>query len=725
MKKRGGFFIVIAAAILLELISGIQYSYLHNLLAQELEKRAETELVMKAMITKSTINLSERMLKSHIYNMKRDINNPDSVSMLAKWIVKMHPTLEGCGIAFKPYFYPNKGRLYEPYAQRTDSGIVLRQLSSSAYNYTKEGFYTSTFGEKTARWTGPYQDPIEKKKVISYSLPLWDHELKPIGVACMDILADKLGDTLNHRNFYPSSYVLLMAEDGHLLAGPSDARLKADVEHVIRIVNDSTYEWTDSRNGSSNIATFHDVDGDKAYVFSIHMKGDPKWKLAVVYYDDEVYGILRHIRLTMFFLMMVAFGILGFIVYRFFKNIKRLQQTQLTNERIGNELRIAREIQARMLVKKWPPFPERVDIDIYGTLEPAREVGGDLYDFFIRDEKLFFCIGDVCGKSIPAALLMSVTQALFRSSSSHDNNPARIMHNINKILCIDNTTNMFITMFIGVLDLPTGRLRFCNAGHESPFVLDNDKVVLLEPHAHLPLAVFPETRYEEESCMLPAGSTLMLYTDGLTEAMNANREMFGIQRITALLEKTVRDRSQEPFNTMTLLNKISEEVRKFVGMAEPSDDLTMLAIRYTPVSDESTLDESITLKNDLHEVAKLSSFVKSITERLLTDKPEAKKLRLAVEEVVVNAMSYAYPPRTEGEIIVRCVAGNQRIKFYIIDRGTPFDPTETGKADTKLSAEERPIGGLGLLLVRELTDTINYERIDDKNILTLTLNIEQ
>ena len=206
MKKRGGFFIVIAAAILLELISGIQYSYLHNLLAQELEKRAETELVMKAMITKSTINLSERMLKSHIYNMKpinlsermlkshiynmkRDINNPDSVSMLAKWIVKMHPTLEGCGIAFKPYFYPNKGRLYEPYAQRTDSGIVLRQLSSSAYNYTKEGFYTSTFGEKTARWTGPYQDPIEKKKVISYSLPLWDHELKPIGVACMDILA--------------------------------------------------------------------------------------------------------------------------------------------------------------------------------------------------------------------------------------------------------------------------------------------------------------------------------------------------------------------------------------------------------------------------------------------------------------------------------------------------------------------------------------------------------
>jgi sigma-B regulation protein RsbU (phosphoserine phosphatase) len=151
----------------------------------------------------------------------------------------------------------------------------------------------------------------------------------------------------------------------------------------------------------------------------------------------------------------------------------------------------------------------------------------------------------------------------------------------------------------------------------------------------------------------------------------------------------------------------------------------MLAIRDTPVRDESTLDESITLKNDLHEVAKLSSFVKSITERLLTDKPEAKKLRLAVEEVVVNAMSYAYPPRTEGEITVRCVAGNQRIKFYIIDRGTPLDPTETGKADTTLSAEERPIGGLGLLLVRELTDTINYERIDDKNILTLTLNIEQ
>ena len=572
MKKRGGFFIVIAAAILLELISGIQYSYLHNLLAQELEKRAETELVMKAMITKSTINLSERMLKSHIYNMKRDINNPDSVSMLAKWIVKMHPTLEGCGIAFKPYFYPNKGRLYEPYAQRTDSGIVLRQLSSSAYNYTKEGFYTSTFGEKTARWTGPYQDPIEKKKVISYSLPLWDHELKPIGVACMDILADKLGDTLNHRNFYPSSYVLLMAEDGHLLAGPSDARLKADVEHVIRIVNDSTYEWTDSRNGSSNIATFHDVDGDKAYVFSIHMKGDPKWKLAVVYYDDEVYGILRHIRLTMFFLMMVAFGILGFIVYRFFKNIKRLQQTQLTNERIGNELRIAREIQARMLVKKWPPFPERVDIDIYGTLEPAREVGGDLYDFFIRDEKLFFCIGDVSGKCVPASLVMAVTRSLFRNIAAHTTEPNHMVKGINESLSENNETNMFVTLFIGVIDLATGVMNYSNAGHDMPLLLADGEVILLECDPNIPAGVMPDWEYTCQQIQIHPGSTIFLYTDGLNEAEDISHQQFGMERVM----ETAKAAGNVP---QDLIAAMTSAVKQFVGEAEQSDDLTMFAIQ--------------------------------------------------------------------------------------------------------------------------------------------------
>jgi sigma-B regulation protein RsbU (phosphoserine phosphatase) len=172
-----------------------------------------------------------------------------------------------------------------------------------------------------------------------------------------------------------------------------------------------------------------------------------------------------------------------------------------------------------------------------------------------------------------------------------------------------------------------------------------------------------------------------------------------------------------------LLAKMSDEVRSFAAGAEQSDDLTMMAIRYTPRNEEPVLDETLTLKNDVRQVKQLNEFIKSVAEQLGMDASLAKKLRLAVEEAVVNVIDYAYPPGTEGDITVRAMANNQRLKLIISDEGTPFDPTEKALADTTLSAEERPVGGLGILLVRKLMDSINYEYIDGKNVLTLRKNL--
>jgi sigma-B regulation protein RsbU (phosphoserine phosphatase) len=273
---------------------------------------------------------------------------------------------------------------------------------------------------------------------------------------------------------------------------------------------------------------------------------------------------------------------------------------------------------------------------------------------------------------------------------------------------------MFVTMFVGVLDLPTGRLRYCNAGHDRPVIVGRDELPVI---ANLPIGLFNDFRYEQQETTLGAGDMLFLYTDGLTEAMNPTHQQFTQNRMMTILDASAGLSPEE------LLAKMSDEVRSFAAGAEQSDDLTMMAIRYTPRNEESVLDETLTLKNDVRQVKQLNEFIKSVAEQLGMDASLAKKLRLAVEEAVVNVIDYAYPPGTEGDITVRAMANSQRLKLIISDEGTPFDPTEKALADTTLSAEERPVGGLGILLVRKLMDSINYEYIDGKNVLTLRKNL--
>jgi sigma-B regulation protein RsbU (phosphoserine phosphatase) len=211
---------------------------------------------------------------------------------------------------------------------------------------------------------------------------------------------------------------------------------------------------------------------------------------------------------------------------------------------------------------------------VRGFLKPAREVGGDLFDYFIRDEKLFFCIGDVSGKGAPAAMLMAVTHGLFRSASAHDDNPAHIMEVINEVSCQRNESNMFVTMFVGVLDLPTGHLCYCDAGHDAPFLIVNSQLSILNCTPHLPVGVFDDTKYTVQELSIETDSTIFLYTDGLTEAMNAEHQQFGVERIQAVLDTCADYAPKE------ILEKITQSVDGFVKHAEQSDDLTMLAIKY-------------------------------------------------------------------------------------------------------------------------------------------------
>lgn len=256
--------------------------------------------------------------------------------------------------------------------------------------------------------------------------------------------------------------------------------------------------------------------------------------------------------------------------------IQQLQTTTAQKATMESELNIAHNIQMSMLPKTFPPYPERTDIDIYGMLKPAKAVGGDLFDFYISDEKLFFCIGDVSGKGVPAALVMSVARSLFRNISAHTTAPEAIVHTLNNALADGNDTGMFVTLFIGVLDLKTGVMHYCNGGHNAPLIIGRE-VTLLPCESNVVTGIIPNWEFIAQETTLAHGSTILLFTDGLNEAENAEQAQFGDERICTEAQTMIARQTTSPNE---IISHIEQAVHQFVGNAEQSDDLTMLAIRY-------------------------------------------------------------------------------------------------------------------------------------------------
>lgn len=402
--------------------------------------------------------------------------------------------------------------------------------------------------------------------------------------------------------------------------------------------------------------------------------------------------------------------------------VKDLEKNVKERSRIESELTIASRIQMSMIPKIFPPYPDRDDIDLYGLLIPAKAVGGDLFDFFMRDEKLFLCIGDVSGKGVPASLVMAVTRSLVRIVAAKESHPGRIVTSINHSMADTNDSNMFVTLFVGVLDLPTGRFRYCNAGHNAPVVTHVDqggKANRLPVESNLPVAILQDMKYEEQEVVIQPGTTIFLYTDGVTEAEDEQQNLYGEQRLDAALAQVTALGAQQQ------VEHVLDDVHRFSGSAPQSDDLTMLAFQYKRISRDNKLYKKLTLRNDVHDVHKIEGLIDDLVGETGIEASLATNLNLALEEAVVNVMNYAYPKGTTGSVQLETMLAADTLSFVITDSGTPFDPTSVEDADVTLGVEDRPVGGLGIFLVRQIMDTVNYERVDGHNILTLSKKIEK
>ena len=498
-------------------------------------------------------------------------------------------------------------------------------------------------------------------------------------MVCVDMSLDELKTLSEYLQVYPNSYYTIRSNTGVEIVPAPDT-----------------------------------VPGRKYNIFGEEVDATG-WHLEIIIPDEELFRDLNHVGRIVGILMLLGLVMLIVIMLYAGRNNKRLIESTARNQSIENELNIARKIQMAMLPNRFPPFSDYPNLNAYGEVIPAKEVGGDLFDFYIRENKLFFCVGDVSGKGVPASIVMAMTRSIFRSFSSYLDSPAQIVTQMNDSLSGEgNDQSMFVTLFLGVLDLATGELKYCNAGHNAPIQITNHQLQITNCIPNLPLGVLGGFAYREQETKMEINDTLFLYTDGLTEAENSAHEQFGEERMNERLAVSGEQTPRE------IIASMQQAVASFVGDAEQSDDLTLFAVRLLDKSQISNVKSQMTaghyslvMRNDIQQIPTLAEWIEMIGLPQELNMP----INLALEEAVSNVMLYAYPGKS-GQVLVECDKSDKLV-FTISDSGVPFDPTQQEDPDVTQSAEERPIGGLGIFLVRQIMDDIRYERKDDKNILTL------
>ena len=669
-KNTTGIWIVIIAAAVLEAISCIMYFTSRAAIKHEAEQRAKTELRKAELeIETHTIEM-ETAAKALAALVEKHLDYPEAAYASTRLAVGSLRENTSMAVAFVPNYYRSKGVYYEICSSRiTEDSIYSRNIGSADHDYTQLEWYKNGFVHDSCWWCEPYLDNAgARTMVVSCSCPVKDKEGKVVAVVCVDMALDYLQEKLpEYLQVYKNSYYSIKSSQG------------GDIVRVIDTIPGRKYN------------TFNE---------EIDATG---WHIEIIIPEDEMFADLNRIGKIVGLLMLLGLGVLIFIIWHAGKSNKQLIESTAKNERMESELQIANTIQMAMLPKVFPPFMDRLDLNLYGIVDPAKEIGGDLYDFYVRHNKLFFCIGDVSGKGVPAALVMAMTRSLFRNITAHEEQPAEIVRKMNRAIVDQNAQNMFLTLFLGVMDCETGELQYCNAGHNAPVVMVNGEWLKVNVVPNLPLGIEPEFVFEAQQTKLQHGDTLFLYTDGLSEAENIRHEQYGEERMM----KELMDERMKGLSPRKMVEQMQASVEAFREGADQSDDLTMLVVRYqTP---------ALMMRNDIEQIPTLSEWI----EGLGIPDELSMPINLALEEIVSNVMLYAYP-HSSGRVLVEYTAP---LIFTITDSGIPFDPTKQKEADITLSAEEREIGGLGIHLVRQIMDEVIYERVEDKNVLTLIKHI--
>ena len=617
---------------------------------------------------------------NHVLEIEENLSNPDRLFKIMERIVGSYNRIRSCGLSFVADYYPNKGRMFCPYAVRLpDGSIETRDFAASGRDYLEAVWFKEALEAENNFWSEPFFEGGDSATaLVPLLFPIHDKSGKTVAVLGADITLDWLHDQLNEidEKVYARQwgslneekrkrrvakgkegkwkpYSFIVTSKGTYLAHPDTSRiLRNNIRDLVATAPDTItafvvgqmlngrkgYYGGDDEDWKNGVIRSFNFDGRKSYIFYAPIKYS-NWRVGLVVpaYSFDIVSYIVGGMLASFVLL--ALLLVYFICRRYIRSavkplhqlansadevaqgnfqaplpdirhddeirqlrdsfhdmqesltgyIERLKETTASKAAIENELKVAHRIQMNMLPKPFSYTPNESEAKasaavpvIRGQLTPAKDVGGDLYDYFVRGDSLFFCIGDVSGKGVPAALVMAVTRSLFRNISAHTAEPHQIMTALNNALSESNDANMFVTLFVGALQLETGKLRYCNAGHDAPLLVGQG-VGLLPCLSNLPVGAMPGIEYEPQEADICPHTTIFLYTDGLTEAEGLNHVQFGLPRVLSLTEQLLAEHRHHPD---ILISEMEKTVHQFVGEAEKSDDLTMLAIQYEKDSNE-------------------------------------------------------------------------------------------------------------------------------------------
>ena len=629
------FFILTSTACIFIAAFGYSYFYSRSQILADVEKNAE--IITIATVSKIEIVLNG-VEKVPSYLARSLGGSKPSLPELQKRITDLlqtNPEIFGSAVAYEPYAFDGKSMYSAPYICRGPyGGFVPSFLGNDEYQYFSLDWYQIPKELGKPVWSEPYFDEGAGNIMMStYSVPFYNYkDGKQVftGIVTADISLEGLMETIKKISSHQSSYSFLISRNGVFVSHPNkDYIMRESIFSIAEANNDLALReiGRDMVRGGKGFVTLKDhFAGQKAWMYYAPLPS-LGWSIGVVFPEDRLFASIGKLGTIIMAiggagflaLLVVIIAISGTItkplrvladkageiargnlevevptvrshdevaaLSNSFHNMKvalkeyisNLAETTAARERIESELKIAHTIQMNFLPKRFPPFPEKEEFEIFAVLEPAKEVGGDLYDFFLIDEEhVFFSIGDVSGKGVPAALFMAVTKTLMKGIASQAVSPSMALSMVNQELCKDNDSSMFVTVFCGILNIKTGELLFANAGHNLPVLISaGGEIRWLESQPGFLLGIMEETQYETSRVILTPGDTLFLYTDGVTEAMNSQQAFFSDQTLIETLAKCPDQRTPE-----AIIDCILKAVKAFTGEEPQSDDITMLALYY-------------------------------------------------------------------------------------------------------------------------------------------------
>lgn len=618
---------IVFTIIIFTLIMVIFYTYSRERMIKHAVSHTHSLLNNMATQIENKLNTVEDAVVNCEWIVKENLSKPDSLYRILTSLVETNDLIVGSSIAFESDYYPEKDKYFMVYAFRENDNVKHKILGGKEYDYFCMDWYQIPKLLGKNYWSEPYYDRGGGNMMMTtFSYPLFDRHGKLFAIFTADISLEHFTTLVEHLEPYKSSYSVLLSRYGYYLTHYKKEKIMNETIFSEALETGSVETEDIARNmisGHTGTIRFNN-EGEDSFIFYTSVPG-VGWSLGNIcpadVILDDLYSTSRNI-IILFIIGAVLLFVSTFNVIKkltvplenftdsvrrisagdfnselpeikshdemctlydsfaqmqvsLAKYMKELKVTTQKKERIESELNIARKIQMGML----PVLSEEVingsSVSLYAVLQPAKEVGGDLYNYYIDNNKLYFIIGDVSGKGVPASLLMAITCSSFRMLVPRVHSPQEIVKDLNRMACESNKSNIFTTLVVGVLDTATGELTLCNAGHNKPFLLESSgKISVISVQQNIPIGIFEDYDYKQESICIDRGTTIFLYTDGVTEAENEINQLYGEKRLKEVLEK---NKNQSPYD---LINAVLISLAYYKNGLEANDDLTMLAINY-------------------------------------------------------------------------------------------------------------------------------------------------